>query len=123
MFVRGYFGQPYYNTLPRLVSDKMLGQVLGWRPTQRQKIQEGEAVHCIVITGALSFKEKDQKYHRVYFVDPNDDSDPKVLRKVYTMSIKTFLNYLDPFERMDDVSLNGEVNPAYGIQRNAVKKT
>lgn len=128
MYVQGFFGKSYYSTQAKKVNDPLFSDPLlktsslfkscfGW--TQPRTEQEEEYAHAVVICGAASFHDGLKVHHRVYFIDPNDASDPtqETHRKVYTMSIKTFRKYLTPFDRVELPFTEENFKPGYGIQR------
>jgi hypothetical protein len=118
MFVAGYFGQPYYSVPAKKVNDPIVRQCFGW--THPRNEEANDYPHAVAICGAASFKDHSGKLqHRVYFIDPNDPSDPsrETHRKVYAMSVKNFRKFLTPCERLKLPLTEENCKPCYGIQR------
>lgn len=120
MAVLGYHGQEFYDIPAKPILDPVVSSVLGWTKP-RPLMPENEMSHTVVICGAATFKDKQGKVHRrVYFVDPNDASFPEQPRKVYAMSVKSFIQYLVPFERMELTMRDDNFLPGYGIQKRSL---
>ena len=83
LVVCGYFGRPYYKDDPFELSAKVEGQsVFGWQPGSIRIVLQSS--HAIVLVGARNDMD------HVYFIDPNDGSDPANIQtqKIYVMSYK-----------------------------------
>ena len=84
LFVQGCFGSEYYSVPPRKLEKVLEGrEVYGWL---KSDLKESSFVndHAILIVGA----EKIETRGFVYFIDPNDESDPQDIKKqkIYVMS-------------------------------------
>ncbi|MEC7838649.1 MAG: hypothetical protein VX777_01265 [Chlamydiota bacterium] len=85
----GQLGAEFYKEAPfKLKSKKTIGEhaVYGWRPGQQ--ISNPSAGHVVLAIGAEKIKDKGY----VYYIDPNEESDPKYpqKKKVYISSYKGF---------------------------------
>jgi hypothetical protein len=83
--VVGKIGRPFYEIPPFELKVKVAGRaVFGWKPEPLRKEENTGAGHFVVIVGAKL--EEGKGY--VYFVDPNDGSDPRdpSVQKVYVIS-------------------------------------
>jgi hypothetical protein len=84
MMVGGHFGTFTYSEPPYEMTTKAGDRSLyAWKPGN-VRLESEDAAHSIVLVGAK--KVKDKSY--VYFVDPNDPSDPKdrTKQKIYIIS-------------------------------------
>ncbi len=102
----GLYGSLYYKAPAKGCYDPVVNasqdrvtktalKVFGWGPGQRCEDIDPEDTHMVVICGASKISSQGTLHERVYFVDPNDSSDPKVegFRKTYVMSFETFVKY------------------------------
>lgn len=87
--IRGYFGVSQYIDPPFQLQQQVKGRdIYGWRPEAKRR--EGLPVHSVLLVGA----KKVQNQELVYFIDPNDPSDPqdRTLQKIYVISFKNLIS-------------------------------
>jgi len=83
-YIKGMFGKSYYQDPPKPMKEKIQGRTLWYWPENADRIDLPES-HSIVIVGAA---EGESRGGLVYFVDPQDGSDPAdpEKQKIYVMS-------------------------------------
>lgn len=122
MLVTGYHGQPYYTKKAVVVSDPHPFSVFGWDPKWRMPENVEDIDHVVIICGAATFvNAKNQATERVYFIDPNDDSNPlkDQARKVYTCSFERFKKSSNPYNLHEIPSTLEEAQRVvYGVHVN-----
>lgn len=91
LVVGGQFSTIFYSQAPfhyKTICDR---EIYAWKPKTRYPcITKG--IHSVVVVGA----EKNPKGQYIYYIDPNDESDPKnpSSQKIYLVSYRTFSTYV-----------------------------
>ena len=88
--VGGYFGRGYYLNPPQKLEIQINGRdVYAWTSTDRKKTED-EDRHMILLVGV----EETPKSKTVFFIDPNDESDPEHSEKqcLYAMDYELLIS-------------------------------
>lgn len=120
IFTGGFFGSSYYSETPSLINDPIINPVFGWKKP-RDSHDPNAPTHAIIICGAAKIEENGKTHNRIYFVDPNDSSDPakETVRKTYVMPPKTLRTYIMPYETME---IEGDLTQlCYGVQKSSYR--
>ena len=75
-----------------MVQDKVQERSLwGWRPNATRR-QGAEINHSVVLVGARDEWLGSKKIEHIYYIDPNDPSDPENVesQRIYVMSLGSF---------------------------------
>lgn len=86
LVVSGIFGSYYYSEPPTTRETIKNISIYGWRPGTR--IETSKTAHAITLIGARKY----QNQELVFYIDPNDSSDPLKERKVYKISYASLIN-------------------------------
>lgn len=91
--VEGFFGSQFYNSPPVGTREAVENRrIFGWPKGSRLSHQDykGSSAHVILLVGAQKLPSKNV----VYFIDPNDISDPEhpEKQKIYAMTYETLTN-------------------------------
>jgi hypothetical protein len=100
--VTGSLGFSFYASEPKKLDEKYgLRHVYGW-PVGSVKGKASQFFHCVTLVGAL--KKETKGY--VYFLDPQDVSDPShpELERVFKISYATFINCLRSVQSNEGLS-------------------
>ncbi|MEI6243014.1 MAG: hypothetical protein WCP39_06390 [Chlamydiota bacterium] len=107
-FVEGRLGSSFYEENPFQLSQKIEGRpVFGWKPNAKRINEDSLEFHVVVIVGAKVDNEK--KF--VYFIDPQDGSDPSNIttQKIYIISYERFRSSICNLFGMQLKTLDGKI--------------
>jgi hypothetical protein len=124
MYVKGYYGPRYYIVDPRQVEEIAGRSVWGWNRTDPRR--ELTVAHSIIVVGA---KIDSPTNAFVYFVDPQDGSDPSSIetQRIYKMSYANFIKRIGDLrnrillkEGSDEVAYSHDIG--YGLHHSHHEK-
>lgn len=99
LYVAGHIGPGYYSVPPTVIPNKKIKEltgrlIYGWQSGDKRK-EDSTAGHAIVV---ISAQPGGAKGGFVFFVDPNDSSDPNdpEAQKIYVYSYENFTKHVAP---------------------------